>query len=333
MDVDKGNIIQSVKMDKYKIMKQLPKNLNRTKGISKEEVDYSVSEESDVEAYKEALATPKPDFELPSSRDLSSGREREIAVERVDGASASESQSVPAAASSKGGGSSLALPGADGKGSQLSAYEHKALEVAGMLPAEEGGPTAAKRTRLVKRTVFFQGAAFIIEEEISVDSDEEESVKTSEDEFQVDDEGIKGQLHGFVNEQREEHKAEAANPKGGDLARLVQSLKQNEPLGHKNVFGRDEVYLVASFNEWQPIALQTTHEIKTKRSKGADLETWLAKLTDKTKLKSKKDSENVIQYTNYIPPGKHFFYYVFKNEYIFLSPSMTSPGSRAPTCS
>lgn len=25
-------------------------------------------------------------------------------------------------------------------------------------------------------------------------------------------------------------------------------------------------------------------------------------------------------YTNYIPTGKHFFYYIFQNKYLFLSP-------------
>lgn len=39
--------------------------------------------------------------------------------------------------------------------------------------------------RIVKRTVFFQGNAFVIEEEISIDSDEEDSVFTSEDDFEV----------------------------------------------------------------------------------------------------------------------------------------------------
>lgn len=43
-----------------------------------------------------------------------------------------------------------------------------------------------KPTRMVKRTVYYNGAAFMIEEEVSIDS-EEESVKTSEDEFEVED--------------------------------------------------------------------------------------------------------------------------------------------------
>jgi len=36
-------------------------------------------------------------------------------------------------------------------------------------------------------------------------------------------------------------------------------------------------------------------------------------------LKGKK-LDNIPQYTNYISPGKHFFYFVYKRDYIFLSP-------------
>jgi len=42
----------------------------------------------------------------------------------------------------------------------------------------------------VKKTIFFRGAAFIIEEEISVDSGDETSVRTSEDSFEVDTEAV-----------------------------------------------------------------------------------------------------------------------------------------------
>ena len=45
-----------------------------------------------------------------------------------------------------------------------------------------------------ERTIFFQGQAIIIQEEISVDSEEHSSVRTSEDDFDVDDHGVKGQF-------------------------------------------------------------------------------------------------------------------------------------------
>lgn len=51
-------------------------------------------------------------------------------------------------------------------------------------------PVNDKKYRLVQRTIFFEGNAFVIEEEISIDSDETESIQTSEDSFEVDD-GIK----------------------------------------------------------------------------------------------------------------------------------------------
>lgn len=171
-------------MDKYKIMKQLPKNINRCKVLTKNDADYSVSEESDIENYKRELATPSNDFGgADSSVQLSSALNKEIAIEQVDdGATESKEET---SRSIKEDMSQLQVPGTR-NGSQLSAYEQKVLGAAGMLPeeeeeAEEQEP--AKRTRLVKRTVFFQGAAFIIEEEISIDSDEEESVKTSDDDF------------------------------------------------------------------------------------------------------------------------------------------------------
>ena len=53
-------------------------------------------------------------------------------------------------------------------------------------PEDDGKPT-----KFVKRTVFFQGAAFIIEEEVSVGSEDEESVNTSDDDFHVDDAVVK----------------------------------------------------------------------------------------------------------------------------------------------
>lgn len=50
------------------------------------------------------------------------------------------------------------------------------------------------------------------------------------------------------------------------------------------------------------------------------MEQWLEKEKLKGIPQSKKEQENVVQYCNYVPPGKHYFYFVYKNEYIFLSP-------------
>ena len=51
-------------------------------------------------------------------------------------------------------------------------------------------PKPERKFRIEKRTLFFQGAAFVIEEEISLDSDESSEVKTSEDEFSVDEQVV-----------------------------------------------------------------------------------------------------------------------------------------------
>jgi len=42
-----------------------------------------------------------------------------------------------------------------------------------------------------KKTVFYKGQAFVIEEEISVDSDATSSIHTSEDSMDEDGEGVK----------------------------------------------------------------------------------------------------------------------------------------------
>jgi len=36
--------------------------------------------------------------------------------------------------------------------------------------------------------------------------------------------------------------------------------------------------------------------------------------------KSKKKDENAVRYVHFVPPGRHYFYFVFQNKYLFLSP-------------
>lgn len=48
-----------------------------------------------------------------------------------------------------------------------------------------------KSNNVRKKTVFYKGQAFVIEEEISVDSDLSSSVHTSEDSMDEDGEGVK----------------------------------------------------------------------------------------------------------------------------------------------
>jgi hypothetical protein len=41
----------------------------------------------------------------------------------------------------------------------------------------------------------------------------------------------------------------------------------------------------------------------------------------RSKMKSKKKDDNTIMLSLFIPPGKHFFYFIYQNSFIFLSPS------------
>ena len=50
--------------------------------------------------------------------------------------------------------------------------------------------------------MFYQGTAFVIEEEISVDSDEELSVITSDDSFDTDNEAVKNGYAARIEEKK-----------------------------------------------------------------------------------------------------------------------------------
>jgi hypothetical protein len=45
----------------------------------------------------------------------------------------------------------------------------------------------------------------------------------------------------------------------------------------KNIFGRAQTYLVASFNNWVPVEMQTLWEIKKKKSEKADILEFIKK--------------------------------------------------------
>ena len=79
--------------------------------------------------------------------------------------------------------------------------------------------------------------------------------------------------------------------------------------------------MVSSFNDWIPIEMRTNHEIRLLRLKGEDT---LETMDEKQRAKmgrNKKKEENIIRHVDFMPPGKHFFYFVYKNEYVFLSPN------------
>ena len=56
------------------------------------------------------------------------------------------------------------------------------------------------KCKTVQRTVYYAGTAFIIEEEISIDSEEVRSVITSDDSFDTDNEGVKAGYNARIEE-------------------------------------------------------------------------------------------------------------------------------------
>lgn len=155
---------------------------------------------------------------------------------------------------------------------------------------------------------------FIVEEEVSMTSYAESSIHTSDDSFEVDDDIVKD-YHERLDlkvEEMPEHEIE----RNAVLKELLNKNKQK----HLNLFGRKQIYLMASFNDWFPVEMRTPHEIKQLAAKAAEME----EMTDKQlarMAKSKRKEENVISFVNYLPPGKHFFYFIYQNHYIFLSPN------------
>lgn len=103
---------------------------------------------------------------------------------------------------------------------------------------------------------------------------------------------------------------------------MNSALKRNCPDNKKNDFDKDKVFFVASFNDWLPVELKSLFEIKLKKNKGKDFQKFLAESRQKNPaaLEPKKKEEGILQYTNYIPTGKHFFYFMYQDQYIFLSP-------------
>ena len=80
-------------------------------------------------------------------------------------------------------------------------------------------PVNDKKYRLVQRTIFFEGNAFVIEEEVSIDDDATESIKTSEDEFEIDD-----KLPEQYNERLEERKNEFPEALKKNIERLQKAM-------------------------------------------------------------------------------------------------------------
>ena len=174
---------------------------------------------------------------------------------------------------------------------------------------------AGKLVRTVQKQVMLRGAPYTIEEEVPVNSDESSSLETSDDDFEEDTTGVMSQFHKKIvtklKARTKEEKKEAM--------KLQKLLDKNVPKTVSH-FKRKQVFICASFNDWVPVELKTTHEIKLERQKGDQLQNYLLD-EGRDAIRSQKDNMNILQYSSIVPPGRHFFYYVFDRRMICLSAS------------
>lgn len=84
-------------------------------------------------------------------------------------------------------------------------------------------------------------------------------------------------------EELKKKKKEKPDP---EVQQLEKAMKNKVPKV-KSIFGRKQVFICASFNDWIPIELKSTHEIKLENEKGNELEEWIkSKDGDLSELKS-----------------------------------------------
>ena len=65
--------------------------------------------------------------------------------------------------------------------------------------------------------------------------------------------------------------------------------------------------------------MKSIFEIKMEKQKGDELAQFIQENKD-VEMKSSKVSHNIIQNTQYIPAGRHFFYFVYNRKRVILSP-------------
>ena len=120
---------------------------------------------------------------------------------------------------------------------------------------------------------------------------------TSDDSFETDDSGVKD----GILQREEEKKAEYSPEKAKDLERLEKCLSKNKPTTKLNIFNRRSVYINASFNDWAPIEMKTSYEVRTEKAMTGDnelanfIEKSLIGMGSRTKqIKAKRKEENVV---------------------------------------
>lgn len=115
--------------------------------------------------------------------------------------------------------------------------------------------------------------AYMVEEEVSIHSSEDTSVRTSEDSYSTDNSVVKEEYNKRLKRQIDER----TNQQKAEIELLQKTLDKNRMEHEKNQFGRVNVFLVASFADWQPIQMHTYFECKTKKTKKWELVEWLEK--------------------------------------------------------
>jgi len=87
--------------------------------------------------------------------------------------------------------------------------------------------------KIVERKVFYQGIEYTLEDEVKIDSDEETSIHTSDDEFEVDDDEVVTDVKQYYhnNPVKKDEKLEALLSKNGHAYR-------DKNMAIRNVFGR-----------------------------------------------------------------------------------------------
>lgn len=113
----------------------------------------------------------------------------------------------------------------------------------------------------------------MVEEEVSVHSSEDTSVRTSEDSYSTDNSVVLSDYNKRLRLKQEER----TDAQKAEQDVLQKTLDKNRLVHEKNVFGRVNVFLVASFTEWQPIQMHTYFECKTKKTKKWELIEWVTK--------------------------------------------------------
>lgn len=79
--------------------------------------------------------------------------------------------------------------------------------------------------------------------------------------------------------------------------------------------------MCASFNDWVPVELKSIHELGLQRTKKDGLWQYVSECLkgDASGLRSGREHKNIVQFASYVPPGRHFFYFIHDRKHMCLS--------------